>query len=176
MEILIIGVLFVALMVYVSTRIKRSAAEAYEREEIETENFSIIKPDNLMHPFRDKSEYAFEAYSKDFGDGDARSIWRAHALLRVLTDTDFRTARANIKKNSDKVLSDKVVENSPPGQKVRVLETLVTEDEQLRHNFWKIVEDTNSKKVYELKVSLLEKHLDDYREKAREMIESFRIK
>lgn len=176
MEILIIGILFVALMVYVSTKIKRSAASAYEPEEIDTKDFGIIKPDNLMHPFRDKSEYAFEAYSKDFGDGDARSIWRAHALLKVLPATDFRTERANIKKSADKVLSDEVEENPPAGQKIRTLETLETEDEHLRHNFWKIVEDTKAEKVYKLKVSVLEAHLEDYQEKAQEMIESFHVK
>ena len=41
MEIFIVGVAVVALMVYVSTKIKRSAAAAFEREEIEEEDFSL---------------------------------------------------------------------------------------------------------------------------------------
>ena len=176
MEILIIGLLFVALMVYVSTKIKKNAAQAYEREEIESKEFGIIKSENLMHPLRDKSEYAFEAYSNDYGEGEARSIWRAHALLRILPNMDFRTARVNVKNSADKVLSDKVEKDPPTGQKIRLLETSRTEDEIERREFWKIVENTKTNKIYELKVSVLEKYLDEYAEKAEEMIGSFTVK
>jgi hypothetical protein len=163
-------------MVYVSTKIKKNAAQAYEREEIESKEFGIIKPENLMHPLRDKSEYAFEAYSKDYGEGSGRSIWRAHALMRILPNTDFRTARVNIKNSADEVLSDEVEIDPPPAQKIRFLVTEKTEDEQKRREFWKIVENTKTNKIYELKVSVLEKYLDEYAEKAEEMIGSFTVK
>ena len=176
MEILIIGGLLVALMVFVSTRVKRNAARAYEREEIDMKEFGLIKPDNLMHPFRDKSEYVFEAYSKDYGEGHARSIWRAHVLLRVLLNTDFRTVRAEVRNSAEEVLSDEVAQKPPPGQKIRLLETSRTEDKQKRREFWKVVENTKAKKIYELKISILEDHLDEYLEKAEEMIESFYVK
>lgn len=174
MEILIIGVLFVALMVFVSTKIKKSAARAFEREEIETADFRLSKPDNLMHPLREKSEYAFEAYSKDFGDGDARSIWRAHALLRTIPGSDSAAVRAEIREEADRVVADgKAGEDSG----TYLLETLRTpEDEHLRHEFWKIVEDRKNDRIYQLRVSVLEAHLEQYAEKAREMIESFRLK
>ena len=176
MEIWIIGLIFVALMVFVSTRIKKSAARAYEREEIKTEKFNIIKPDDLVHPLRDKSEFAFEAYSNDYGEGEARSIWRASAQMRILSDTDFRTVRTNIKKSADKVVSEEIEENAPTGQKIRLLETERIEDEINRHEFWKIVEDTKSRKIYELKVSVLENYSEQYLEKVREMVESFTVK
>ena len=89
MEILIVGVILVALMAYVSTKIKKSAAQAFEREEIETENFSIIKPAGFINPLNDEnSAFAFEARSKDLGKEAARNLWRARATLRVVAGVD----------------------------------------------------------------------------------------
>mgnify|MGYP007097599700 CR=1 FL=1 len=48
MELLIPGLILVALMVWASTKIKRSAAQAYAAESIETEYFAIEKPDGLI--------------------------------------------------------------------------------------------------------------------------------
>ena len=50
MEILIPGLILVGLMVWVSTRIKRNAAKAFEREEIETAEFSLTKPEGFLAP------------------------------------------------------------------------------------------------------------------------------
>src|SRR5215218_5042830 len=83
MEILILGVILVALMAYVSTRIKKSAARAFEREVIETGDFRLVKPEGFLSPVSENSEYAFEAYSKDFGEDDAAAEHRqARAVVR----------------------------------------------------------------------------------------------
>src|SRR5262245_39275440 len=68
MEILIIGVLLVALMVYVSTKIKKAAKQAYEQETFENEYFTITKPEGFIIPVKEASEFLFEAYSKDLGE------------------------------------------------------------------------------------------------------------
>src|SRR6185436_16743158 len=73
MEILIPGLALVALMVYVSTRIKRSAAKAFDQEVVETDEFTITKPEGLFIP-TDATDLAFAAYSKDFGTGEAGSV------------------------------------------------------------------------------------------------------
>jgi hypothetical protein len=85
MEIWIIGGIIVALMVYASTKIKRAAASAYEREVIETDRFSIIKPDGFIFPVG--SPYVFEAYTKDFGEAEeAEEIRRGYATV-IIGDT-----------------------------------------------------------------------------------------
>lgn len=66
MELLIPGLILVALMVYASTRIKRSAAAAYDAEAIETDEFVIQKPEGFLHNLNASREYIFEAYSKEF--------------------------------------------------------------------------------------------------------------
>ena len=103
MEILILGILIVALMVFVSTKIKKNAAQAFEREIIETEEFSLIKPEGLLHPLRDNSEFAFEAYSKEFGDEDLRNFWRANAELLVHDGKSLKTVCAEIKNFADEI-------------------------------------------------------------------------
>ena len=68
MEILIMGGIIVALMVYASTRIKRSAAAAFEEETIETDDFSLVKPEGFLNPVENEDFLAFYAFSKDFGE------------------------------------------------------------------------------------------------------------
>jgi len=67
MEILIVGLIIVALMVYASTRIKRTAAAAFDAETIETGEFTIAKPDGFLHNLNGDPKFAFEAYSKELG-------------------------------------------------------------------------------------------------------------
>ena len=146
MEILIIGSLLVALMVYVSTKIKKSAAAAYQAETIETKEFFIEKPEGFVHPLRDDSEFAFEAYTDTYGEGAARSIWQAQAQMRVFSGKKIKAVVAEVKKNADEILSEKVLEDAPAGQKIFVIESARVEEEHKRREFWKIVEDLKSKK------------------------------
>src|SRR5687768_214257 len=84
MELLIPGLILVALMVYVSTRIKKSAARAYEVETVDTPEFHIEKPDGMLNPLNDQSPYAFEAYSRDFGRDGNGNIRQLAADLCVI--------------------------------------------------------------------------------------------
>ncbi len=176
MEILIIGSLLVALMVYVSTKIKKSAAAAYQAETIETKDFFIEKPEGFVHPLRDDSKFAFEAYTDTYGEGAARSIWQAQVQMKIYTDKKLKAAVADVKKNADEILSEKVLKDAPDGQKISVIESARIEEEHKRREFWKIVEDLKSEKVYELRISVLNNYLKDYADKVETMLDSFIVK
>jgi hypothetical protein len=82
MEIWIVGGIIVALMIYASTKIKRLAADAYAREEIETDAFVIVKPEGFISPV--ETPYAFEARSKEFGEAEeSEEMLRAHATVTI---------------------------------------------------------------------------------------------
>lgn len=78
MELLIPGLILVAIMVWASTRIKRSAAAAFEEELIETEDLVITKPDGFLHVLNDDSGLLFRAYSKEFGKIGRRDLRQAN--------------------------------------------------------------------------------------------------
>ncbi len=82
MEIWIIGGIIVALMIYASTKIKRLAASAFEREEIDAGDFAIIKPEGFICPV--ETPYPFEAHTKEFGEAEeSEEMRRAWATITV---------------------------------------------------------------------------------------------
>ena len=70
MEIWIIGGAIVGLMIYASTRIKRNAALAFAEEPIDTDEFSLVKPEGFLNPVENDEYLAFYAYSKEYGEED----------------------------------------------------------------------------------------------------------
>lgn len=93
-------------MVYASTRIKRSAAAAFDAETIETDDFIIKKPEGFLTVLNGDRDYAFESYSKEFGGEGAENFRRGTAHLRVLPDTDLDGAAADLIDEGDEVISD----------------------------------------------------------------------
>jgi hypothetical protein len=83
MELLIPGLILVALMVYASTRIKRMAAEAFEAETIETDEYTINKPEGFLTVINGDPKYAFESYSKEYGGAGAEEIRQGTAKLHI---------------------------------------------------------------------------------------------
>ena len=148
MEILIIGILVVALMIYVSTRIKQSAREAYEQEVFENEQFILVKPEGFIIPFNEKSPHLFETYSKDFGDEEARKLNQCWATIDL---------KNGFKRNS-----------STKGKK--------TENGVLIHTFTKTVGNKSANKTYELEVSVLDKYKETFDDKITKILNSFAIK
>ena len=146
MEILILGIILVALMAYVSTRIKKSAALAFEREIVETEDFSIVKPEGFLSPVGDDSENAFEAYSTDFGENDA---------------AEYRKATVKIYKNSGQ-------SEDLPAESEKTEKGVTT---QVFRKFLK-----NNGKSYELEISVLKDYREQYFDKINEMLNSFSVK
>ena len=175
MEILIVGVALVALMVFVSTKIKKSAAAAFEREVIDTKDFILTKPEGLINPLRENSELAFEAYSKEFGKNDAEEFNQMTAYLRIFSDANFKEICANAKKSISKIISENVSETDNK-QTICLIEGMNSEKEARFLRIWKIVHSGQRQKVYELQISILENYRADYAARVSEMLESFTVK
>jgi len=176
MEIFIVGAVVVALMVFVSTKIKRSAALAFEPEFVEKEDFTISKPEGFMSPLDGNSEHAFEAYSREFGEKMTRNVWQAHAILTVDSAFNFEAECERAKKSADRILSENFLENDSESGKIYLLESEKTEDEIRMINFRKIVENRARRKTYDLQISVLPAFRAVYIERINEMINSFRLR
>ena len=175
MEILIIGGIVVALMVLVSTKIKKNAAQAFESEIIETENFRLVKPAGFIHPLRDVTDYAFEAYSKEFGEKGQRNIWRAQAYITVSDGLNFNTERKNSKQKEDKILLDTVLKDAAEGEKICLMEKETSDDGSKYFEYRKIIESRKHQKTYNLKILVLAAFKDDFSGRAAELVNSFQL-
>jgi hypothetical protein len=176
MEILIVGAALVALMVYVSTKIKKSAATAFERETIENEDFKLIKPEGFISPVDENSDFAFEAYTKDFGKNDADEFRQAQANLVVISDSGFEAVIENITEVDEKVLEKNFLTNSLEEQKICLIESEKIEKNITLKVFYKIIESSQNQKVYNLRVSILDAYLEEYRIRVNDMLDSFVVK
>ena len=170
MEIFILGSILVALMVYVSTRVKKTAAQALESERVETNEFIVVKPEGFVHPIKDNSELAFEAYTKDFGTDEAANLPRARAQVRIFSDRKLIDVRKAAQNAAGEILSGENYENA----------TLLKTEETLAgasaYNFYKIIEGERKKLVGELKITVLKDYADEYQARVDEMLGSFWLK
>lgn len=170
MELFIIGGIIVALMVYVSTKIKKNAAEAYDREVVVTDRFRLVKPEGFLHPLRDDS--IFEAYSKDFGEGELRNVWRANAEITIVHDRSVNELVEETKASSSEVIS----ERSESGDLSAIfIETEISVDDAEKRQFTKILRGRNDGEIYVFKAFVLSEHLAEFRERIIEMLESLTL-
>jgi hypothetical protein len=171
MELLIPGLILVALMVYASTRIKRSAAAAFEPETIETDDFIIQKPEGFLNVIGGDPQYAFEAYSKDFGvDADKTKL--ATANLRIAPAVSIEAAVDDIKNGDAEVVSD--VSEVVGDHHYRVVETRRNEDDVEFRTFYKLAEKNGG--LYEFTIDVLAEADDDFLRKVEALVASFEIK
>ena len=147
MEILIPGLALVALMVYVSTRIKRSAAKAFDEEVVETDEFTITKPEGFFMP-TDANDLAFAAYSKDFGTGEAGSVRQVTAELRTYEGKTLEAVRDATVAEASKIVSEQHLAGGS-----MILETEVSENGIVLEAERRLVEKEG--KVFELAVTAL---------------------
>ncbi len=176
MEIFIVGIVVVALMVFVSTKIKKSAGQAFVPEFIEKDEFTIAKPEGFMSPLEGNSDFLFEAYSREYGEKKTRNVRQAQAFLTVTNGLNFDGEGAKAKSLADKILSERVLGNASGDEKVFLLESEKTEDDFPMIDFRKIVESRKRQKTYNLQVSVLPPFRDVYIHRINEMINSFRLK
>lgn len=176
MEIFIVGILVVALMVFVSTKIKKSAAQAFVPEFIEKNEFTIAKPEGFISPLGDNSGYAFEAYSRDYGEKKMRNIWQARAFLTVGENLIFNGECKKAKQSADKIMSENFFADDAKTEKIFLLESERTEDGIPIIDFRKIVESAKYKKTYNLQITVLQPFREVYMDRVNEMINSFRLK
>ena len=171
MELLIPGLILVALMVYASTRIKRTAAQAFEAETVETDQFVIAKPEGFLNVLNGDPQYAFEAYSKDFGDDEEKSVRAATSHLQVYAGTGVED-RVNAITGSG---FDKVNDIAEVIGDVhyRLIEGRRTDGKSPARIFYKLAE--RASKTFELKVEALDSVPETMR-RAEALLDSFEIK
>jgi len=167
MELLIPGLILVALMVWASTKIKKRAADAFEAEFIETETYSLQKPDGFLHVIGDE-EHEFAAYSKEYGNGDNTGIRQATIEIDIFPDTDASGVVSSIESSS--ATTDAKTES---GNVIR-LESAESANEIAIRGFYKIV--PTESRVYRLRFAVLHEHSDDYREKIETTLDSFSVR
>jgi len=175
MEILIVGVALVALMVFVSTKIKKSAARAFEREVIDKKEFIIIKPEGLINPLNENSEFVFEAYSKEFGKNDAEEFNQMTAHLKIISGASFKEICENARRSVSVILSENVSVNDK-SQNVCLIEGRKSEDKVWFYSVCKIIHSVERQKTFQLRISILENYREDYAERLNETLESFTVK
>ncbi len=176
MEIFIVGLVVVAVMVFVSTKIKARAAEAFEPERIDRKELIIIKPRGFMTPVESNSGFAFEAYSREYGEKKMRNTRQAEAFLTVTDKLSFAAEREKARKTADNILSERVLGGAASGEKVFLLEAESSEKTFPTIDFWKIVESRKLKKTFTLQVSVLKDYREIYIHEINEMVNGFRLK
>jgi hypothetical protein len=173
---LIFIALFIAVLLFISSRIRRAANTAFEPEVVETAEFKINKPEGYLHPLNNGSAFPFEAYSRELGEKGAGRLRKSLVKMSVSDGLNFGKTLKSVKQNADNIYSETIPENVPQGQKICLLEGYKTEDGIKRAVFHKIVESRNQNKTYDLEVSVLEANEDEYIAKASELINSFTVK
>jgi hypothetical protein len=148
MEIWIVGGIIVAIMVYVSTKIKRAAKEAYEQELFETDEFRIVKPEGFLIPVTENPAFAFEAYSKDFAedtDEDMNRCWITVEAIDNVANEAFESEN----------------EGETRGASVKT--------------FRKLVVSKKLKKSFQLEINLVQDHSEEYLGRVEMALASFRL-
>jgi hypothetical protein len=163
MEILILGLILVALMVWASTKIKKNAAQAYEREVIDNADFSLVKPDGFLHVLNGDAKFAFEAYSKEFGKDETHGLRQARATIRHLENTTVKKVSGGAREG----LTEPETEGS-------YVSGLRSEKDAVFEVFHKIIAKNGG--VFDLEVSVLHDYADEQTANVHELLESFRVK
>lgn len=162
MELLIPGLILVALMIYASTRIKRSAAQAFEAETIETEEFVIQKPEGFLNVIGGEERYAFEAYSKEFGGPGADEHRQATATLTIDDSPQRGTSRSVDRRVVIGGLNYAIREESLKKNGVEFIKWTKTV--------------TNDGRTYCFELVRLAETSPEFVRKTEEMVDSFRLK
>lgn len=168
---------FIALLLFISTKIRNAASAAYEPENIERDNFRIYKPEGYLNPVDYTEKTPFEAYTREVGERAAGRLKKSLVKLTVSDGLNFDNLRKEIKKDAQEYVSTEFDENAPEGQKICVIETKNENDNKVTTVILnKIVESRQKKKTYNLEISILEQAEDEYEYRINRMLNSFKVK
>ena len=167
MELLIPGLILVALMVWASTKIKKQAADAFEEEVIETERYSLRKPEGFLHVIGDP-DHELMAYSKDYGTGDKIGVRRATIELDVFPVTDVAAVRDTIPRAPTSSLP------AIKGDNTYQFKNNETVNEFAFVTFYKIV--AGHSETFRLRFAVLAEHADDYLRIINETLDCFTVR
>jgi len=172
MELLIPGLILVALMVWASTKIKRSAAQAYAAESIETEYFAIEKPDGLIDLAEPEDGVLFSARSKDLGRDEAEDLHHVVAKIEFFSGETFGGMKTVVSQRGEKIMSETPL--TIGGARCLALETEALSGMVRTAKFYRWIEAVDG--IFQLAVVVLADHRDEYSERIESMAASFRIK
>lgn len=167
MELLIPGLILVALMVWASTKIKKSAAAAYAEETVATDRFTIIKPEDFIIPANEGSPFLFEARTKEHETIGRESVPAASVTVRESSD-DFDKVCSEIKGRADSVLDEDVHRE---GTRVCVITAEESENGTAYIATYKIVDA--GKSVLVLRSLTLPEQSEELMRKIEGMVRSF---
>ena len=172
MEILIPGLIIVALMVYASTKIKRTTAAAFEAETVEADDFVVRKPEGFLHVLNGDPQYAFESYSKEFGGSGAENIRRATATLTITNGSTVKDEAARRLNTGNQKVDDisEVVNDT----KYRLIETRAEVNDIGYRNLFKLAERNG--KAYVFTVTALADSDDEQMRAAEALLDGFELK
>lgn len=172
MELLIPGLILVALMIYASTRIKKTAAEAFDAETIETDEFIVRKAEGFLTVIGGDSKYLFEAYSKEFGTGAAEEIRQGTAKLSVRKERSVEEAAQAIIADSSAVRSD--LSEIIGERRYRVIELDKVKGDVPLRVFHKLAD--HGEKVYDFEIVILPETTDGFIRNIETMLNGFEVK
>lgn len=167
MELLIPGLILVALMVWASTKIKKTAADAFEAELIETERYTLQKPEGFLHVIGDE-QHELSAYSREIGKNDYSATRQATIELDIYRDSDLSTVRDEVIRAGTR---SNVTSETPTTVEIDSEESA---NEIALRVLYKIVSHGND--VYRLRFAVIPEHQDEYLRKIEETFDSFRLK
>jgi len=167
MELLIPGLILVALMAWASTKIKKSAADAFEAETIETAGYTLRKPEGFLHVLSDP-DHEFYAYSREYGAGTNSTIRRATIEIDIFRSESLADVRDAIKNSATdaEVIRDTSSECE--------LETEETANETSVRCFYKVVGSQSA--VYRLRFGAIAEHVDEYIDRINATLDSFSVR
>jgi hypothetical protein len=167
MELLIPGLILVALMAWASTKIKKRAADAFEAENIETEDYLLKKPEGFLHVLGDP-DHEFYAYSREFGEQSSSTIRRGVIEIDVLRGASIADVRNSIKEAADEF---EVIAQTPSECE---LETQETANEVSLRGFYKVVRSRNG--FVRLRFAVLAEHTGEFSERVKSTLDSFSVR
>ena len=172
MELLIPGLLLVALMVWASTRIKKTAAAAFEAETVETDNFVIQKPDGFLNVINGDPKFVFEAYSKEYGGEGAEDFRQGRINLTVREDRNVDEVVGELDGSDGKIMEDlaEVIGST----RYRLIDVKRLEKGVEFFVMYKLAEQDG--KVYSLEAVRLAETSDEFARKIEVMVSSFELK
>jgi hypothetical protein len=167
MELLIPGLILVALMAWASTKIKKRAADAFEAETVETDDYVIRKPEGFLHVIG-ATDHELSAYSRELAEGDDAKMRRATIEIDVLPATELSVAADAIRSASSDaeilVSSDKLYE----------LRADETANGTAFTAFYKLVRNETS--LYRLRFAVASESLEEYSDRVRSTLDGFELK
>ena len=168
MELLIPGLILVALMVYASTRIKKTVARAFESENFENADFSIVKPDGFLIPIEDETAGRFNALSREFGKDDYDGVRCVAAAVKIVPAGELSGELDTFRGSAQGEVTE---ESRDDGIELRA--TTENNGHKL-DSILRAIEGADGRERL-LRIDAIPEPTDDHARKIEEMLASFRV-